>query len=280
MKKVISWQYWDGSGIFSSKNDKEKITLVYAESEEVEKAIAELGYIPYFYYWRTPGISLSKISGYTKRAKSFGNIISKYKKLYPDMQDKYPLKTPANGMKYMDYIVAELPHLKNYVNPLADKYPEYIFNEKFIKKEAFYDKNFVNDLLNYKPMALMGGEIKDFQNKHLPNFIKSVKYINPKLFEELLKYPKVQDMNAEITPVGKPAKVHTLAPGKIELVKNPLRWGEDIAEWDGKNIKISLTEKGIKYDGIKEIFFEPEENFIVKIFDETTFNEQTEIVNK
>ena len=63
-------------------------------------------------------------------------------------------------------------------------------------------------------------------------------------------------------------------------MRNPLRWGEDIAEWDGKNIKIPLTDEGIKYDGIKEIFFEPEENFVVKIFEETTFNEQTEIVNK
>lgn len=127
---------------------------------------------------------------------------------------------------------------------------------------------------------MMGGEIKDFQNKHIPNFIKSVKYVNPKLFEELLKYPKVQDMNTEITPVGKLAKVHTLAPGKIELVKNPLRWGEDIAEWDGKNIKIYLSDKGVEYDGIKEIFFEPEENFVVKIFEEKTFNDQTEIVPK
>lgn len=279
MKKVISWKYWDGSGIFSSKNNKEEITLVYAE-EDVEKTIAELGYVPYFNFWRTPGISFSKIKGYTRRATKFGNMISKYEKLYPDMQNKYPLKTPANGMEYMDYIVAELPHLKNYVNPLADEYPEYIFNERFIRKEAFYDENFVNDLLNYKPLSMMGGEITDFQNKHIPNFIKSVKYVNPKLFEELLKYPKVRDMNTEITPVGKLAKVHTLAPGKIELVKNPLRWGEDIAEWDGKNIKISLTDKGVEYDGIKEIFFEPEENFVVKIFEETTFNDQTEIVPK
>jgi hypothetical protein len=279
MKKVISWKYWDGSGIFSSKNNKEEITLVYAEAD-VEKTIAELGYVPDFYFSITPGISFSKIKGYTRRASKFGNMISKYEKLYPDMQDKYPLKTPPNGMEYMDYIVAELPHLKNYVNPLADKYPEYIFNEKFTRKEAFYDENFVNDLLNYRPLSMMGGEIKDFQNKHIPNFIKSVKYVNPKLFEELLKYPKVQDMNTEITPVGKLAKVHTLDPGKIELVKNPLRWGEDIAEWDGKNIKISLTDKGVEYDGIKEIFFEPEENFVVKIFEETTFNDQTEIVPK
>lgn len=279
MKKVISWKYWDGSGIFSSKNNKEEITLVYAEAD-VEKTIAELGYVPDFYFSITPGISFSKIKGYTRRASKFGNMISKYEKLYPDMQDKYPLKTPPNGMEYMDYIVAELPHLKNYVNPLADKYPEYIFNEKFTRKEAFYDENFVNDLLNYKPLSMMGGEIKDFQNKHIPNFIKSVKYVNPKLFEELLKYPKVQDMNTEITPVGKLAKVHTLAPGKIELVKNPLCWGEDIAEWDGKNIKISLSDKGVEYDGIKEIFFEPEENFVVKIFEEKTFNDQTEIVPK
>lgn len=279
MKKVISWKYWDGSGIFSSKNNKEEITLVYAEAD-VEKTIAELGYVPDFYFSITPGISFSRIKGYTRLASKFGNMISKYEKLYPDMQDKYPLKTPPNGMEYMDYIVAELPHLKNYVNPLADKYPEYIFNEKFTRKEAFYDENFVNDLLNYRPLSLMGGEIKDFQNKHIPNFIKSVKYVNPKLFEELLKYPKVQDMNTEITPVGKLAKVHTLAPGKIELVKNPLRWGEDIAEWDGKNIKISLSDKGVEYDGIKEIFFEPEENFVVKIFEEKTFNDQTEIVPK
>jgi len=279
MKKVISWKYWDGSGIISSKDNKEEITLVYAESE-VAKTIAELGYIPYFIFGITPGIFFSEIKGYTRRATEFGNMISKYEKLYPGMQNKYPLKPPANGMEYMDYIVAKLPYLKNYVNPLADKYPEYIFNEKFIRKEAFYDENFVNDLLNYRPLSLMGVEIKDFQNKHIPNFIKSVKYVNPKLFEELLKYPKVQDMNTEITPVGKLAKVHTLAPGKIELVKNPLRWGEDIAEWDGKNIKIYLSDKGVEYDGIKEIFFEPEENFVVKIFEEKTFNDQTEIVPK
>ena len=64
MKKVISWNYWDGSGIFSSKKNKEEITLVYAEAD-VEKTIAELGYVPYFYFSITPGISFSKIKGYS-----------------------------------------------------------------------------------------------------------------------------------------------------------------------------------------------------------------------
>ena len=66
MKKVISWKYWDGSGIFSSKNNKEEITLVYAQAD-VEKTIAELGYVPDFYFSITPGISFSKIKGYTRR---------------------------------------------------------------------------------------------------------------------------------------------------------------------------------------------------------------------
>lgn len=173
-------------------------------------------------------------------------------------------------------IYSNLSYVSNYVNPLIEKYPNYFKTGKYIKIEAFEDKDFLQNLLDYKPLALMGGEITDYQEKQLPIFLKSLKYLNPELFEKLLEFKKVQDLNKVLTPVGKKVKVFTLKPSYIKLINSPEQYSMSSSYfWDGEKIIINHGKEGIKYTGIETLTFVPKEDYVVEVLDEKSVTENT-----
>lgn len=180
--KLISWSYRTGKGLFSSKNDKDFVNLYFVRNAEVEETIKKAGYIPSDVWGPDfPGVYVQKEWGFTPRARSYGKIKNKFQKQYPDLENKYPCKYPNAGENLNGVIYTELPHLVNYVNPLTKEYPEYFLTSKYIKEYAFDDSKFVEDLLNFKPLAMMGGVIKSYQEEDLPKFLQSVKYYNNEL---------------------------------------------------------------------------------------------------
>lgn len=201
--KLISWSYKRGAVFTLSKNDKEYITFYYANNEEAEKAIKKIGYIPSHNYGVEfgadyPSVFSKKEWGNTKRAKTYGKIRTKYRKLYPDLEDKYLCKKPDNGENLNGLIYVELPYLGsiNGVGPSLEKsYPNHFAYGYYIKEKSFDDKDFVLDLLNYQPRAILGGEAEKFQNEALPKFLKDLKMNNKDLFDKLLAYDKVKKLN-------------------------------------------------------------------------------------
>ena len=242
--KLISWSYRNGQGLFRSKNDKDFVNLYFVRNAETEEAIKKAGYIPSDAWGPDfPGVYVQKEWGFTPRARSYGKIKNKFQKQYPDLESKYPCKYPNAGESLGGAIYTGLSYLDNYVNPLTKEYPEYFRTSKYIKESAFDDKKFVEDLLNFKPLAMIGGVIKDYQEKHLPNFLQSVKYYNTELYNKLLSFDKVKELNESFSPVGKTAKVHTLKPSKVLLLKDLFTYSIDCTYfWDGEKILIIFND--------------------------------------
>ena len=233
--KLISWSYRDGRGLFSSKNDKEFINLFYVRNAETEETIKKVGFIPSDALGPNfPGVYRQKEWGYSQRARSHGKIKKKFQKLYPDLEDKFLCKQANNGEDLNGTICARLC-VDSWVNPLTKEYSEYFLSSKYIKASAFDDTKFVEDLLNYKPLALGSGVIKSYQEEELPNFIQSVKFYNQNLYKKLLSFDKVQELSKEFSPVGKTAKVHTLEPSKVWPVK-------DLFDYSNKYKKATIKE--------------------------------------
>lgn len=274
--KLVSWRYSDGGGIFSSKNDKETVTLYFVNDFETEQALEKSNIIfkePVSYI--APGLSIEKVEGFTRRARSHGKLLNTYRDKYPELENKYPVKSPSTGDVFGKYIYSNLAHLKNWVNPLTDKYPHYIEKEKYILLSAFEDENFVEDILNFKPLALYNGEITDYQKKYLPNFLKALKYKNSELYSIFLKYPQVQDLDKELNPIGKKAKVTTLNPGEVKLPLTPVL-GVKKAIWNGTEIEMLLEENNCY--NINKLSFVPNDDYVVGILEESTVNTNTEFV--
>ena len=163
--KLISWSYRDGRGLFSSKNDKEFINLFYVRNAETEETIKKVGFIPSDALGPDfPGVYRQKEWGYSQRARSHGKIKKKFQKLYPDLEDKFLCKQANNGENLNGAICARLC-VDSWVNPLTKEYSEYFLSSKYIKASAFDDTKFVEDLLNYKPLALGSGVIKSYQEE-------------------------------------------------------------------------------------------------------------------
>lgn len=195
------------------------------------------------------------------------------------MESKYPCKYPNAGESLGGAIYTGLSYLDNYVNPLTKEYPEYFRTSKYIKESAFDDKKFVEDLLNFKPLAMIGGVIKDYQEKHLPNFLQSVKYYNTELYNKLLSFDKVKELNESFSPVGKTAKVHTLKPSKVLLLKDLFTYSIDCTYfWDGEKILIIFNDKSVESTNIDVLSFTPKEDYLVKIVEEISVTPQTEFV--
>jgi hypothetical protein len=270
--KLISWSYRNGKGLFSAKkNDKDFINLYYVKNAETEEIINKLGYIPLDAFGPNfPFVFVEKEWGNTQRAKSYGKIKSKYQKLYPDLEDKFLGKIPKEGENLISLIYTELP---NYANPLMRDYPKYFWSSHHIKKEAFNDNKFVSDLLNYKPK---NNENK-YQEKVLPEFLKSLKYYDKELFNKLLDFDKVKDLNESLSPIGKTVKIHTLKPSYVSLVNDFLPYSlKKSYFWDGEKITVELEDSNKM--NIDSMFFVPNKDYIVKIVEEDSVTSNTEFI--
>ena len=278
--KLISWSYRNGQGPSSSKNDKDFVNLYFVRNAETEETIKMVGYIPSDALGPNfPGVYVQKEWGYTPRARSYGKIKSKFQKQYPDLEDKFLCKQPNIGENLNGVIHTNLAHLSNYVNSLTDEYPEHFLTSKYIKESAFDDNKFVADLLAYKPLALIGGEIKSYQKEDLPKFLQAVKYYNNDLYNKLLAFDKVQELNKTFSPVGKIARVHSLKPSKVCLLKDLFTFSIGGTQfWDGEKIIITFSDEGAKSTNIDALTFVPKDDYLVKIVEEESVTSETEFV--
>lgn len=267
---LVSWSYYNGKGLFSQKNDKEVLTKVYMLSEQAED-ILETGRIVRLNTFKgrnDPYFKLEKVEGFTTRARKYGELKSKMTEEFPELESRLSGMN-SNIAPYGEYIYINLPHLDNYVNPLT-KDTETFLNENIIFKEKF-NAELLKKIVEYQPQALMGGVIKSYREKNIPEFLWDLKFSYPQLFSELLSISEVaRDISDKITSVGKKAYVHTLDKGKVSFKTISLK--SYIFEWDGR----VLTNLTTLEDGnvlVQKI--EPNKDTIVEIISDETVTRNT-----
>lgn len=273
--RLISWSYIDGRGFFSSKNEKEQLRKIYIKDPKGEE-ILERGQLcllsSTFGTHRDPYFFQTVETGFTSRAQKYGQMKSKIKEKHPELERKYTKGIGSKVYDYGDYIYIELPHLDGYVNPLRNDTEFY--SENLVYKEMF-DLGFLSRLVEYHPLSLMEHEeIKTYQEEYLPQFIFSLKREFPELYRGLWEQSgRVQEIVKEFTCVGKRATVHTLLPGKVEV---QMSWLDKLDfDWDGK-VLTRITEN---YQGDPMIqTLEPGRDFSVKILEDETVTEKTNII--
>ena len=128
-------------------------------------------------------------------------------------------------------------------------------------------------MCNYRPKAMMGGEITDYQKKEVPKFIKHLSEKMPDTYKELcLKYERAAQIEKDYSYIGRKALLSTIAPNVGELVDiHKGSWA-----WDGKYLtsynshaSFMLTSK------FSEIRVIPSENVEIKITDDKQVNKNT-----
>lgn len=266
--KMINWSYYAAS-------TKDYIEMTFVKDEETENEIKKLGFIPKLFFGGVPGIYTQRINGYSRKAKSYGKIRKNYKEQYPELEDKYRKIQLTDGTYFNGFVYTTLPYLEDN-QVIQDKMKEIdtVNKFEFIKKELFFDEEFVTALLTHKPTDCFGKELKEWQEKKLPNFLKNLKLRSKTIYKELLKYDKVKELDGFITIANKneKAKVKTLSKGFVKIDDLIFEDNECSAYWTGEVIEVTFNNNNKYYN---KITIDPTDEMLVIIVDENTVNENT-----
>jgi hypothetical protein len=172
--------------------------------------------------------------GPTKRAAKFWDFVTDKKKLAKEVG--WNVGYAADKIAFIgDYVY--LPYSfangQNSPLPFLQKGGFMISGSDFIRRED-WTLDFVLKFIGYRPQAMFGGEIKDFQTKSVPRFLTHLREVDPDMWTQLIAVRPEYDT----TPnhVGRKALLRTLAsPLTINVAKHlsyPVQW-----QWDGKALK-------------------------------------------
>ena len=263
--KMINWSYYQGSL-------QDYIEMTFVNDEKTENAIKKLGFIPKLFSGSVPGIYKERINGYSPRAMSYGKIRRNYQEQYPELEDKYKIIPLTDGTDFNGFVYTVLPYLADN-QVIQDKMKEIDSVNKFnfIKKELFFDKEFVTAFLTFKPTDCFGKEIKVWQDKHLPNFLKNLKLRSKEIYKELLNYDKVKELDEFLSSKNEKAKVKTLNKGFVKIDEIMFKEDECTAYWNGEVIEVTFNNN----KSYNKIIIEPTDEMLVVIIDENTVNENT-----
>lgn len=159
---------------------------------------------------------------------------------------------------------------------LGTKFPSYSSwlssGSEFMKREDFTPEMVVL-LCRLRPQALMGGEITDYQKKHLPRFLYDLGKIDPDLLKAAIalypvieqKLPKLADLKNAMAQISK------ITPGtRVSLEKDGISglWDGEHIIYNGKNTPRIFWL--FKTDNLLEIkvVVKPEPETLVVVLDE------------
>jgi hypothetical protein len=257
--KIIHWNYFEASKF---------LNIVYVQDEATEKEIKRLVFIPYMFKQEVPGITIEEVQ--IKSVKDLKNTEVKtskhYQELEDEVKDKYKFNPLENGSSFNGFIYAPYLHIeRNKI--LKEKLSKMNItnNFNFIKKELFYDEEFVSELLKYRPIDQFGIEDTDWQNIVLPAFLEDLKIRNKEIYKELLKYDRVKELDLTLSCLDKRMRVKDLSKGFVKLSEY-FGGRKYTSYWDGEHIKLVFTDdKNYEY-----LLIKPTDETFVTVVDENT----------
>lgn len=210
---------------------------------------------------------VSCVTGYTQRARKRYDFDAKYKS-----DECYGVLEHPD-----DWRVGKIENiiLFNLTYAICDKrrweWNEWVDAETFKTRDCGFStgtysyipieeltSDLLNDILSYHPRSMMGGIIKDYQAKIVPNIIFELSKIVPDIYKKLIQdYPKY----TEITPffVGKKALIKSLPDGFV------FNYSDGVFVKNGEYLECE------KYTGAFLPFRAKESKMIIKITDNMTY---------
>ena len=236
----------------------------------------ECSFLSAFGWQKCPYGKFHKEEGYTKKAAAYSKWINDRKEKYKDIT--YKLSSHKNVMAIVgDYVFLPYSHITmNEYVPFLAKGGFLAKENCFLKKEHFTIDNIIG-ICEFRPYAMMGGEITSYQNEVVPKFIKHLSEVMPNVYDELCKvYEKAKEINLEFTNIGRKASLYTITPNVGKLVDcHKAEW-----KWDGEYLT-SYNSKAsfMLVNNFLEIRVKPAGNCEILITDEGQVNDHTKFLS-
>lgn len=220
----INVQLYGGKSIFGGRKESPlEADVLYCDSADKCSLYREGKCLNcrHFGWDRCEKGDVSTIKGYTSKARKYYDFRNTY-----ESDECYNRLTYANNYVglldhtlYLNlkYVRVAKPHTEE-DRYCANKWG-YLIEDGYIGKTTLFipldemKVDFLAQILSYKPRALMGGLIEDYQKKVVPSVVDELKKVVPTLYKQLVnKYP---DFDKKPEYVGRYAFMKTLVDGSV-----------------------------------------------------------------
>ena len=166
-------------------------------------------------------------SGPTKASRKCGVWVAEQRKKYGQYIGKVSASPPDKMVEIGDWVYLPYAHLDmNDGIPILGKSSLFISGKPFIKKEEF-TISVITCIVNFRPQALMGGEIKSYQSEVVPKFLAHLEEVYPEKYKELLEANPTYVERFKLTTksyIGRVALLKTTKPALIDIGKHTFQW--------------------------------------------------------
>ena len=207
------------------------------------------------------------VQGYTSRAKKY----YEFKRKYEQDECYSRLKRPNSTIGKIDNeFVINLPFIRYEDGEIKD--PSLGDSLIYINEKEF-NNTFIKELLDFKPHAMFGGIITDYQDKKVPNFLSDLKRNFKEIYENFIKeYPRY---DTKVSYIGKKAYINTLNEDSVLIDCHNNEWIKEKEE-----IVCYKWRTWLPFNGSgTETRIKITEDMIYKITDNNQVNENTKFVN-
>lgn len=220
------------------------------------------------------------IKGYTSRAKKY----REFKQKWESHEQYNKLKYPPKKLGLIDgEVVFPYPFVKitkSEEGKWAVKEPGFGSSIAFIPIEEF-DIHLINRICGYKPRALMGGEIKSYQDETVPLFLSHLKEVLPHLYEQVIKMN--EDIVKNIDYKGREVLLASLKPCVVEYRSKKYPEFNEKWHWDGEllHYKEGYVNKPrvAQMDEVISFQIKPKKDAVIKITSNDQVDEDTVFVD-
>lgn len=276
-KEICAWVYNPANSIFKRKKSEKAIGHILTCKCHEKCALYAKGNCVEFDN-RCPYGNLTSTTGYSRMSVKFGSWINKFKEMHAEACAA-TLRQPKKLEYFMDMVYVPILFLNLNENiEFIDGKGAFSIAKPILKREDFSATFISEQILNFKPYAIFGGVITDYQKKEVPKFLTWLKELDPDLFEEVKAMNPDHPAFSGITNVGRKAILQTLNPnvGTFTDIHNGV-W-----TWDGeylysKNSHFSFTL--IDNHETEECRLKPNRNVVVTVSDDAQVNDSTEFIN-
>lgn len=223
-----------GPSLFkSSKNEPAKCTVYFCEKADTCPLLKVGQCINYGILGpKCPHGYLSQETGYSRRAKNFRSWINDRTEKWKDYKRIKGYATKKLAC-VGDWIYLPYAHMDmNESVPFKGHSAAFVTGSPFLKPEDFTIEN-IEKIVNFRPHALFGGEITDYQRKEVPLFLLHLQESYPHLYKQLIEiHPEYITRYAieKRKSVGRKALLKTTNPAEVTVHKEKF-------QWDGKQLK-------------------------------------------
>lgn len=219
------------------------------------------------------------VKGYTSRAQKYHQFRNKWK----GHEQYNKLDRPSKKLGLIDGVVV-FPY--NYIQIEETETGDFkIKDPMFGSSIAYidYDKftvDLIHRICTFKPQALMGGTISDFQKKTVPLFLAHLKELLPERYEELIvQHPNFDD---KIDYIGRKALLKTIKPSHVYYESSNSKFDEEWY-WNGETLEYEdgyVSSFNIVKDcEIVKIVIKPSEDATIKISSNDQVTEKTVFID-